>query len=397
MSLTTRKFYKLNGLNGVFQLEDLNIETDTIKVYNTTTSGLEPAEDLESIGIKNIDEHTILFIIASKEDEGTEEEGYRYVNIGVLEQDEDSDSSSDEYEYEDAEEEVPEEIQKRHRIKEGDTMIWSRGNLYCVTPTNSVTEIEFTQNREFIITYSDGSKQTIEPGESGLGYGAEYPIVIESEDDIPTIKLKGLSIDSDKNFIENPDENYANYGVTNSHVEGTGNFSSANNQHVQGKFAALDTSAIFIIGNGNDDNNRKNIFTIGYDGKVYALTDVVCGPDKSNPDYKLSDIHSVLNEDWCFVGDRYSSYDNSYNPSFDIDEDITPLPPAEVYIDDEPIILDGNLSYAEQEYTELYSQNTYPIGSNPSNYLINAYQTYPVTGEAYWTYCIEEQGSGPGE
>lgn len=293
MALTTRKFYKLNGLNGVFRLESLNIETSAIKVYNTTTSGLTPAEDLEEIGIKNIDEHTILFIIASKEDEGTEKDGYRYINIGRLDQDG-----------------VTEDTQKRHQIKEGDTMIWSRGNLYCVTPTTSVTEIEFTSTREFVITYSDGSKQTIAPGESGLGYEAEYPIVIEPENDISTIKLKGLSIDSDKNFIENPDENYANYGVTNSHVEGTGNFSSANNQHVQGKFSALDTSAIFIIGNGNDDSNRKNIFTIGYDGTVYGFTDFVCGPDKSNPAYKLSDMHSVLNDDWCFIGDRYSIYDN---------------------------------------------------------------------------------------
>lgn len=296
MALTTRKFYKLNGLNGVFRLEDLNIETGTIKVYNTTTSGLTSNKDLEQIGIKNIDEHTILFITASKEDEGTEENGYRYINIGRLDQNANSG--------------VGEEIQKRHRLKEGDTMIWSRGNLYCVTPTNSVNEIEFTKNREFIITYSDGSKQTIAPEASGLGYGAEYPIVIETKNDISTIKLKGLSIDNNKNFIENPDENYANYGVTNSHVEGKGNFSSANNQHVQGKFAALDTSAIFIVGNGNNDSDRKNIFTIGYDGTVYGFTDFVCGPDKSNPAYKLSDIHSVLNDDWCFVGDRYNNYKN---------------------------------------------------------------------------------------
>ena len=64
----------------------------------------------------------------------------------------------------------------------------------------------------------------------------------------------------------------------------------------------------FIIGNG-DENTRYNVFTVGFDGTVHAATDVTAGGEKTNPDYKLSDIHSVLNKDWAFIGNAYADYD----------------------------------------------------------------------------------------
>ena len=384
MSLTTRKFYKLNGLDRAFKYDNVGTYAEPIIVYNTTTSGFRDDINIfNTSGIQNVDEHTIFFIIASSVDEG------RYVNVGIIAPEQVlSTDYSDTYEddYNSAEQYINEQGQKRHLLKEGDTMIWTRGNIYCVTPTNTVTKIEFDNNRDFTITYADGTEQIISPEESGFGYTATYPIVIDGDN----IELKGLSIDTDNNFIENPDANYVYNGVSNSHVEGEGNVSNKSNQHIQGKFAVSDSSSIFIIGNGEDDSNRKNIFTVGYDGKLYTLTDVVCGPNKSNPDYRLSDIHSVLNEDWFFIGDRYSSYNQSFNNSYDIDENSeTPLT-ADVYIDDILVTLNANETYYDQEITELYSQNTYPSGGQASDYLVDTTRTYPVMGEAYWTYCDEE-------
>ena len=71
---------------------------------------------------------------------------------------------------------------------------------------------------------------------------------------------------------------------------------------MQGKYSSIDNTAIFIIGGGEDEYSRLNLFTVGFDGIAHILTDITAGEDKDNPDYKLSDIHSVVESDWIFIG-----------------------------------------------------------------------------------------------
>ena len=277
MSLTTRKFYKLNGLKGVFQLVNKGTDEEPQYHYDTTVEGFEP--DLEAAGIRNIDEHTILFITASVEDEGN------YVDVFVKQEGE-------------------EDIVLPKYLYKGDTMVWSRGDLYCVS-SKSVASLSFDPDTRFlVINYSDGTREEIKQGV--LGYTGETPITVNGDN---KIGILSHSYDPEsKNFIENPDENFVDSGVTNSHIEGVQNISTVSYQHIEGKYSLPDDSAVFIIGNG-DENTRYNVFTVGFDGTVHASTDVTAGGEKTNPDYKLSDIHSVLNKDWAFIGNAYADYD----------------------------------------------------------------------------------------
>ena len=58
---------------------------------------------------------------------------------------------------------------------------------------------------------------------------------------------------------------------TSSHAEGSGTKASSNYQHVQGKFNVEDTNGkyAFIIGNGENNNNRSNAIAIDWDGLFY--------------------------------------------------------------------------------------------------------------------------------
>ena len=57
-----------------------------------------------------------------------------------------------------------------------------------------------------------------------------------------------------------------------SHAEGSGTTASGDCQHVQGRYNVEGTNSkyAFIIGNGTDENNRSNAFSIDWNGKIYV-------------------------------------------------------------------------------------------------------------------------------
>jgi len=263
-----RKFYKLFSLNGIFKYETV----DEKVIYTTDVNGFEPDFLNEYHGL--IDEHTILFITANREDVG------RYVNVfsrdseGVI---------TDSY---------------LEQIKEGDTFVWARGDLYCHAG-QGVIDISYDRNTGIItVTYKNGDTLDIPVG--GAGLAAIYPLIIDNN----SIKIEGFYYDENNNVIENIEggSNAASVNAHNGHVEGEGNTITVNHQHVQGKYAVIDNDSIFIIGGGSDSSNRVNVFTVDFNGTAYAQTDVTAGGTKANPTYKLSDIHEVIDNDWAIIG-----------------------------------------------------------------------------------------------
>jgi hypothetical protein len=292
--LGNKKFYKLYGLNNIFKYSNHGTNEDPMYVYNTSVNGFNDSYILKRYGVTGIDMHTILFITACASDEG------RYVNVTSKElvYFSDNDISENEKTF-------------RVIIHEGDTMIWSRGDLYSVSTLKHVNSVSLDENNNIVIENSDGTNNIISPTDSKLGYSGIYPIVIEDNE----IKLKGLSLDEDNNLIVNTDSNSVFYNVKNSNTFGVGNQSIVNNQTIFGKFAKPDSNAIFIIGGGNDNTSRINLFSVSFDGIVYAQNDVITGKDK---EYRLSDIHSVLDSDWAFIDTKitYDSFDDSFDASY---------------------------------------------------------------------------------
>lgn len=56
-----------------------------------------------------------------------------------------------------------------------------------------------------------------------------------------------------------------------SHAEGTSTIAASNNQHAQGKFNIADNQNIYadIVGNGVDENNRSNAYTLDWNGNSW--------------------------------------------------------------------------------------------------------------------------------
>lgn len=295
MSFGTKKFYKIYGLNYIFNTYTESAGANNIEIYDTSTDGF--VYDLEANGITNIDEHTILFITANINDEG------KYVKIyshekeavdGVLE-----DKNVTFY---------------KKMVHNGDTMIWARGDLYGIS-TKCVTGISVDDNWNIIVKNSDGTDNIIKSSDSKIGYVGSAPVKVEGN----TISLDGLYYDEKGNFIVNDYVNevfYADANISNTLVTGFKNVAYADFQQVFGKYSAGDSKAIFIVGGGESDTERFNLFTINFDGVVYAKTDVTCGGTKESPDYKLSDIHSVLDVDWAYIKGDFKGED-SYDESFD--------------------------------------------------------------------------------
>lgn len=64
-----------------------------------------------------------------------------------------------------------------------------------------------------------------------------------------------------------------------SHAEGCGTFTNREYQHVQGKYNASDSSALFIVGNGYS-NIRSNAITVQEDGSLWVSNDIKVGGTK---------------------------------------------------------------------------------------------------------------------
>lgn len=61
------------------------------------------------------------------------------------------------------------------------------------------------------------------------------------------------------------------------HVEGVGNISTGDYQHIQGKYNVADANKAFIIGNGTADNVRSNALTVDWSGNLAIAGDLTAG------------------------------------------------------------------------------------------------------------------------
>jgi hypothetical protein len=278
--LGSRKFYKLRSLSCCLQQSSALINNIRSVCYNGT---LKNESELSTNGIKNIDKDTILFITASNKDTG------KYIRISSYEDGIDLKSEPSKNNY--------------LLLNEGDTVLWIKGEFYSLS-SKGIKDIE-EDNGSLNISYSNGSNKTISLESISGGYNAIYPIIIDDGN----IILDGLYIDGENNNMKTFD-NSIGEGIKNSYVEGVGNKSTVDYQHIMGKYAKPDNNSIFIIGGGEKSFRNidlsKNLFTVGFDGTATAEKDVIIKKEKigdvfSGKDIKLSDIHNVVDEDWVVV------------------------------------------------------------------------------------------------
>lgn len=166
-------------------------------------------------------------------------------------------------------------------LYENMTMIWARGAIYAVEQ-KTVKNVNYSKNDlAFTIVYTDGTTKSIVT--SALGFTAGENIEI---DDDNTISAIGYFFDDDNNFITNPESNSAT-GQTNALIAGT--FPNTG-----------DKNAAFLIGCGTSLISKDNAFSVTKSGTVTTKTDVIATANGAN--YKLSDIHSVQDSDWAYIG-----------------------------------------------------------------------------------------------
>lgn len=278
-----RKFYRLSCLSDIFKITNNVFETSVDGTGGFTDSFYQKYKD-------KIDEHTLLYITATEEDAGkTIKLNSEYNGKTTV---------------------------LTHVLRACDTLIWVRGKVYCIS-TKTVISVVFNEKKSTIdVHYSDGTSESIKiTSEKDFTYTAGTNIIISNEN---VISAFGYLFDERNNFVEYPDVNYAIEAVTGTHVEGYHNISNTDYQHVSGKYAKLDSNKIFIVGFGKDDDHRDNLFTISKTGIVYVKNDVTCsGFSDEEPDYRLQDIHSCLDEDWVIIGSDDNSFkDLDFNNSY---------------------------------------------------------------------------------
>ena len=279
-----RKFYRLSCLSDIFKIKDNIFETSVDGTGGFTDSFYQEYKD-------KIDEHTLLYITATEEDTGkTIKLNSEYNGKTTV---------------------------LTHVLRACDTLIWVRGKVYCIS-TKTVISVVFNEKKSTLdVHYSDGTSESIKisTSQGGSTYTAGKNVTISNDN---VISVFGFYSDERNNFVENPDVNYALKSVSGSHVEGYHNISNTDYQHVSGKYAKLDSDKIFIVGFGTDDDHRDNLFTISKMGVVYVKNDVTCsGFSDEEPDYRLQDIHSCLDEDWVIIGSDDNSFkDDNFNNSY---------------------------------------------------------------------------------
>lgn len=277
-----RKFYRLSCLSDIFKITDNVFETSVDGTDGFTDSFYKEYKD-------KIDEHTLLYITATEADTGkTIKLNSEYNGKTTV---------------------------LTHVLRACDTLIWVRGKVYCIS-TKSVTSVVFNEKKSTIdVYYSDGTSESINITPEKDSYTAGTNIIINNDN---VISALGYLFDERNNFVEYPDVNYALEAVTGTHIEGYHNIANTDYQHVSGKYAKLDSDKIFIVGFGKDDDHRDNVFTISKMGVVYVKNDVTCsGFSGEEPDYRLQDIHSCLDEDWVIIGSDDNSFkDLDFNNSY---------------------------------------------------------------------------------
>lgn len=295
MAFGARKFYKINGLTDNFRLltEDPPVFKTTIVGESTSCFTDNFIEKYDTL----IDEHTILFITACAADTG------KFVKVVSKNLNE-----FDEY---------VAGVEVLYKLTEGDTLLWARGDVYCVS-SKAVKDVSFDDiTKEFVFTYTDGTTSRISQLES-QAYTGVYPIGVDSE--TKKISLLGIYFpDATRSFVIDTSKNRVGNNVKNAFVAGAGNESNTSYQHVEGTYADSQPNYAFVIGNGTNSNNRGNLFVITFNGISHIKTDFTAGGTLDAPLYRLSDIHSVLDVDWAFIDENAENsfsdvdYSNDYN------------------------------------------------------------------------------------
>lgn len=283
-----RKFCKVIGLHRVFnfyEYDDSLYDTsylDEGKVYEifiTDDNALPITKD------------TILFITADSNDEGNKIE----ISLGEIDEERDN-------------------IRTTRTLSEFDTMLWVNGNIYCLSQ-NSVKSINYKDDK-YIIVYSDDKTEELVITNSNYGgseYSAVFPLEITQEgtnSNKKKIHFVGTNtMNNQTNFIVNIKDPEINIPENNINTEdfnyltifGKGNIASNDGQIILGDFNEVNEESHnykFILCNGVSNSVRKNLFTVSNVGTVIALDDFVLSSETNEITHRLSDIHSVTNDDW---------------------------------------------------------------------------------------------------
>ena len=289
-----RKFCKIIGLHSVF-----NFDSGDESLYNTSNLVKTKVDEIFNPEDNElpITKDTILFITADSCDKDKK--------IVIL---------SDEL---DVEGNKIGTIETTRTLSEFDTMLWVNGNIYSLSQKNVKNIFYNTYTDKLDIVYSDGSIQSIDIAMVQMAneFNVKFPLAISKERDnqdgeeiyYNLVRLFGQDKnDSGRNFVigmydeeDSIDENknnYENHEYTT--IIGKGNIASADRQIILGDFNEVDGTSKFIVCNGTSNSDRKNLFTISDRGTVLALNDFVLSTETNEITHRLSDIHSVTNDDW---------------------------------------------------------------------------------------------------
>lgn len=290
-----RRFCKIIGLHSVFNNSEDNF-------YNTTNLDETKSHEF-CCNLSNpellITKDTILFITADSKDKD------KKIKISSVEFNENGDEIKT--------------IETTKILSEFDTMLWVNGNIYSLSQKN-VKAISYNDREHKLeIVYSDNSKQPLDiSGAQKLGnIDVDFPLYvyqeIDTDDDGKEIYHNKIQLfgqekkDSGRNFVigmyEDEKDNLREYentynGLKYTTIIGKGNIASTDGQIIIGNFNKESTNSKFIVCNGNSNSDRKNIFTISNDGEVLAMNDFVLSNETNKITHKLSDIHSVIDDDW---------------------------------------------------------------------------------------------------
>jgi hypothetical protein len=294
-----RRFCKIIGLHSVFNNSKDNF-------YNTTNLDETKSNEF-CCNLSNpellITKDTILFITADSKDKD------KKIKISSVEFNENGDEIKT--------------IETTKILSEFDTMLWVNGNIYSLSQKNVKAVSYNDREYKLEIIYSDNSKQPLDiSGAQKLGnIDVIFPLCKYQETDTDddgkkiyhnTIQLFGQEKDdSGRNFVigmyedekDTPSEYNNTYNNLNyTTIIGKGNIASTNGQIILGNFNEESTNSKFVVCNGNSNSDRKNLFTVSNDGDVLAMNDFVLSNETNQITHKLSDIHSVVDDDWMMIG-----------------------------------------------------------------------------------------------
>lgn len=290
-----RKFCKIIGLHSVFNNSEDNF-------YDTTNLDETKSNEF-CCNLSNpellITKDTILFITADSKDKD------KKIKISSVEFNENDDEIKT--------------IETTKILSEFDTMLWVNGNIYSLSQKNVKTISYNDKEDKLEIIYSDDSKQPLDiyGSQKSGNINVNFPLCVYQEIDIDDdrkeishniIQLFGQEKkESGRNFVigmyedapDTPKEYKNTYnGINYSTIIGKGNIATTDGQIILGNFNEESTNSKFIVCDGNSNSDRKNIFTISNDGDVIAMNDFVLSNETNKITHKLSDIHSVVADDW---------------------------------------------------------------------------------------------------